>query len=82
MTNTDNNTIDANDVAEKVKIATKVEQIIRENMFSTLDELKELITKELNINKEDIELKYDQNKKVIISIGDSIDAILTSITIA
>lgn len=82
MTNEDNNTIDANDIAEKVNIATKIEQIIRENVFSTLDELKELITKELNINKEDIELKYDQNKNVIISIGDSIDAILTSITIA
>ena len=80
MTNEDN-TIDANDIAEKVNIATKIEKIIRENIFSTLDELKEIITKELNISKEDIELKYDQNKKVIISIGDSIDAILTSITI-
>lgn len=82
MTNGDNNTIDANDIAEKVNITTKIEKIIRENVFSTLDELKEIITKELNTSKEDIEFKYDQNKKVIISIGDSIDAILTSITIA
>lgn len=81
MINEDNNTIDTNDIVEKVTIATKIEQILRENVFSTLDELKEIITKELNINKEDIEFKYDQNKKIIISIGGSIDTIFTGITI-
>ena len=81
MINEDNNTIDTNDIVEKVTIATKIEQILRENVFSTLDELEEIITKELNINKEDIEFKYDQNKNLIISVGDSIETIMTSITI-
>lgn len=79
-----------NNIAEKEKIATKIEKILKDNVFSTLDEIKEIMTKELlkdtivkelNINEEDIELKYDQNKNLIISVGDSIETILTSITI-
>lgn len=79
-----------NNIAENVKIATKIEKILKDNVFSTLDEIKEIMTKELlkdtivkelNINEEDIELKYDQNKNLIISVGDSIETIMTSITI-
>ena len=79
-----------NNIAEKEKIATKIEKILKDNVFSTLDEIKEIMTKELlkdtivkelNINEEDIELKYDQNKNLIISVGDSIETIMTSITI-
>ena len=79
-----------NSIAKNVKIATKIEKILKDNVFSTLDEIKEIMTKELlkdtivkelNINEEDIELKYDQNKNLIISVGDSIETIMTSITI-
>ena len=79
-----------NNIAEKEKIATKIEKILKDNVFSTLDEIKEIMTKELlkdtivkelNINEEDIELKYDQNKNLIISVGDSIETIMTSITV-
>lgn len=82
MINEDNNTIDVNDVAEKVNIAAQVEKLVEEKMFSTIDELKETIMKKFNIDEDNIRIVYDGDKdNLIIAIGDYIDPIVTSITI-
>lgn len=73
MTNKDNNTIDANDIVEK---------LVEEKMFSTIDELKEIIIRDFNINEDNIRIVYDEDRdNLIIAIEDYIDSILTSITI-
>ena len=82
MINEDNNTIDVNDVAEKVNIAAQVEKLVEEKMFSTIDELKETIMKKFNIDEDNIRIVYDGDKdNLIIAIRDYIDSIVTSITI-